>query len=60
MPDKWVLKRDIRIDFSRPCTPTVNAAVESFNGNLRRECLNGNGFISIEDARCKIGAWRIH
>lgn len=37
-----------------------NAKVESFNGRLRQECLNENGFMSLEDARCKIEAWRKH
>ena len=60
MLDKWVYERGIRIDFSRPGTPTDNATVESFNGRLRQECLNENWFMSLEDARCKIEAWRIH
>lgn len=60
MLDKWVYERDIRIDFSRPGTPTDNATVESFNGRLRQECLNENWFMSKEDARCKIEVWRIH
>lgn len=60
MLDKWVYERGIRIDFSRPGTPTDNATVESFNGRLRQECLNKNWFMSLEDARCKIEAWRIH
>jgi len=59
MPDRWMYERGIRIDFSLPGTPTDNATVESFNGRFRQECLNGNGFMSLEDARCKIGAWRI-
>ncbi len=59
MLDKWVYKRGIRIDLSRPGTPTDNATVESFNGRLRQECLNENWFMSLEDARCKIEAWRI-
>lgn len=46
MLDKWVYERDIRIDFSRPGTPTDNATVESFNGRLRQECLNENWFMS--------------
>ena len=53
-------ERVIRIDFSRPGTPTDNATVELFNSRLRQECLNENGFMSLEDARRKIGAWRIH
>lgn len=56
MLDKWVYERGIRIDFSRPGTPTDNATVESFNGRLREECQNENGFMSLEDARCKIEA----
>lgn len=56
MLDKWVYEREIRIDFSRPGTPTDNATVESFNGRLRQECLNENWFMSLEDARCKIEA----
>ncbi|WP_394817922.1 integrase core domain-containing protein [Citrobacter koseri] len=60
MLDKWVYERRIRIDFSRTGTPTDNATVESFNGRLRQECLNENWFMSLEDARCKIKAGRIH
>ncbi|SQC91426.1 Integrase core domain [Cedecea neteri] len=60
MLDRWVYERGIRIDFSRPGKPTDNATVESFNGRLRQECLNENWFMSLEDARCKIEAWRIH
>lgn len=60
MLDKWIYERGIRIDFSRPGTPTDNATVESFNGRLRQECLNENGFMSLDDARYKIEARRIH
>ena len=35
-----------------------NGFIESFNGKLRDECLNANRFLSIEDARSKIEAWR--
>jgi len=60
MLDRWVDERGIRLNFSRRGTPTDNATVESFNGRLRQECLNENGFISLEDARSKIKAWRVH
>lgn len=53
MLDRWVYERGIRIDFSRPGTPTDNATVKSFNGRLRQEYLNENWFMSLEDARCK-------
>ena len=51
MLDKWVYLRGIRIDLSRPGTPTDNATVASFNGRLRQECQNENWFMSLEDAR---------
>ena len=42
----------------RPGKPTDNAAVESFNGRLRQECLNAHWFLSLADAQEKITAWR--
>lgn len=60
MLDKWVYERGNRIDFSRQGPPTDNATVVSFNGRLREECLNENGFMSLEDTRCKIEALRLH
>ena len=38
---------------------TENGFIEAFSGKLRDECLNANQFLSIEDARSKIGAWRV-
>ena len=46
------------LDFIRPGKPVENGFIESFNGKLRDECLNANQFLSIEDARSKIEAWR--
>jgi len=45
--DKWAYEHGIELDFSRPGKPTDNAAVESFNGRLRQECLNANWFLSL-------------
>jgi putative transposase len=45
---------------SRPGKPTDNGLIESFNGRLRDECLNINWFLSLDDARRKIEAWREH
>lgn len=56
--DRWAYERAVELDFSRPGKPTDNAAVESFNGRLRQECLNANWFLSLQDARTKIEAWR--
>jgi putative transposase len=56
--DKWAYERGIEMDLSRPGKPTDNAMVESFNGRLRQECLNQHWFMSLEDAKTKIEAWR--
>jgi putative transposase len=58
--DQWAYRNGVKLDFSRPGKPTDNAYVESFNGSLRDECLNVNWFLSLEDARGKIEAWRRH
>jgi putative transposase len=54
------LSARVTLDFSRPGKPTDNALIESFNGRLRDECLNINWFLSLDDARRKIEAWREH
>lgn len=56
--DRWADERGVMLDFSRPGKPTDNAFVESFNGRLREECLDTHWFLSLEDARSKIEAWR--
>ena len=56
--DKWAYLNGVELDFSRPGKPVDNAYIESFNGSFRDECLNVNWFLSIEDARDKIEAWR--
>lgn len=56
--DKWAYEGGVELDFSRPGKPTDNASVESFNGRLRQECLNASWFMSLDDARGKIEAWR--
>ncbi|KAB0573874.1 IS3 family transposase [Ideonella dechloratans] len=56
--DRWGYERQVELDFSRPGKPTDNARVESFNGRLRQECLNTHWFLSLDDAKAKIAAWR--
>lgn len=56
--DKWAYERRVELDFSRLGRPTNNARVESFNGRLRQVCLNANWFLSLDDAKDKIEAWR--
>jgi putative transposase len=56
--DKWAYEHKVSLNFSRPGKPTDDAYIESFNGRFREECLNANWFLSLEDARTKIEAWR--
>jgi len=56
--DLWAYHHKVRMDFSRPGTPTDNAHIESFNGSFRDECLNLNWFTSIAEARTKAETWR--
>ena len=56
--DRWAYEHGVTLDFSRPGKPIDNAFVESFNGRLREECLNAHWFLSLDDAKAKIEAWR--
>jgi putative transposase len=57
--DSWAYARGVQLHFIRPGKPIENAFVESFNGRLRDECLNENWFADLQEARTKIGVWRI-
>lgn len=54
----WLYCQGVKHEFIQPGKPMQNAYCESFNGRLRDECLNGNFFLNLEDAREKIEAWR--
>jgi putative transposase len=56
--DKWAYDHKVTLDFSRPGKPTDNPFIESFNGKFRDECLSVNWFLSLDDAKEKIEAWR--
>ena len=58
--DQWAYLNGVELDFSRPGKPTDNAMIEAFNARLREECLNEGWFLSLEDAREIIEAWRRH
>lgn len=57
--EDWAWRRGVKLDFIRPGKPTENGHIESFNSRLRDECLNVMQFMSLEDARAKIEAWRV-
>jgi len=48
----------VKLRFIEPGKPIQNAFIESFNGKFRDECLNEHWFVSLQDAREKIEAWR--
>ena len=56
--DMWAYWNKVKLDFSRPGKPTDNAFIESFNARFRQECLNEHWFLTLDDARQKIEAWR--
>ena len=49
MPGRY--QAGVKLDFIRPGKPVQNGYIESFNGRLRDECLNGEIFFSLADAR---------
>ena len=57
--DEWAHRCGVKLKFSRLGTPTDNPYIEAFNGRLREECLDQHWFVSLEDARQTIEAWRI-
>ena len=56
--ESWSEQRGVRLNFIEPGKPVQNAFIESFNGRLRDECLNANWFVTLQDAKEKIGNWR--
>jgi len=51
-------RRKIRLDFIAPGRPIENPYIESFNGKPRGECLSEHWFVSLDDARATLAAWR--
>ncbi len=56
--DAWAHQQGVQLDFIRPGRPVQNGYIESFNGRLRDECLNGEIFFNLADAREKLERWR--
>jgi putative transposase len=56
--DQRASDNHVQLQFIEPGKPIQNAFIESFNSRLREECLNQHVFISLDDARRKIEAWR--
>jgi putative transposase len=56
--ETWAYKNGVKLDLIRPGKPVENGYIESFNGRLRDECLNGEIFFNLADARKKLNRWR--
>jgi putative transposase len=49
--------RGVKLDFIQPGKPTENGMIESFNGQLRDECLNVNEFVTLSDVKTVLRGW---
>ena len=56
----WLARVGVRTLFIEPGSPWENGYVESFNGKLRDELLNGEIFYTLKEAKVLIGRWREH
>ena len=56
---KWLKQAAVETLFIAPGSPWENGYVESFNGKLRDELLNGELFLSLAEARWIIDRWQL-
>jgi len=56
----WLERLGVKTLFIEPGSPWENGYIESFNGKLRDELLNGEIFDTILEARVVTEAWRKH
>lgn len=57
---EWLGRVGVRTLFIEPGSPWENGYVESFNGKLRDELLNGEIFYTLKEAKVLIERWREH
>lgn len=56
----WLRRVGVKTLFIEPGSPWENGYVESFNGKLRDELLNGEIFYTLREAKVLIESWRVH
>ena len=56
----WLARLGVQTLFIEPGSPWENGYIESFNGRLRDELLNGEVFSSVPEAKVLTDAWRRH
>jgi transposase InsO family protein len=57
---QWLEDVGVKTLFIEPGSPWENGYVESFNGKLRDELLNGEIFFTLREAKILIERWRVH
>ena len=57
---QWLAGLGTKSLYIEPGSPWENGYCESFNGKLRDECLNGEIFYSLKEAKTIIESWRNH
>lgn len=55
---KWLNRLDVTTLFIEPGSPWENGYIESFNGKMRDELLNGEVLDTLEEAKVIVEAWR--
>jgi transposase InsO family protein len=55
---RWLEQMGVKTLFIEPGSPWENGYVESFNGKLRDELLNGEIFYTLQEAKVLIERWR--
>lgn len=56
---QWVMRLGVQTLFIEPGSPWENGYIESFNGKLRDERLNGEIFYTLREAQILIEQWRL-
>lgn len=56
---QWLRRSGVGTLFIEPGSPWENGYVESFNGKLRDECLNGELFLSLAEMKYVVERWRL-
>ena len=57
---KWLPRVGAKTLFIEPGSPWETGYVESLNGNLRDELLNGEIFYTLREAKVLVEQWRRH
>ena len=57
---EWLDRLDVTPLYIEPGSPWENGYIESFNGKLRDELLDGEIFYTLMEAKVRIERWREH